>query len=1827
MDRAVAIVGSAGRFPGARTVLELWQRVCSGQSGVTFFSDRELAEAGIPARVLRDPNYVKAAAILDDVSGFDAAFFGMTPAEAEITDPQQRLLLECAHEALEDAGIDPWTNDSAIGVFCGASLSTYLLYNLMPTRGFTAHQCLPIAIGNDKDYIATAVSYRLNLRGPSVAVQTACSTSLVAVHLAIQSLLAGECDVALAGGVTLRVPQRQGYHYREDALFPPDGKTRAFDADAKGTIFGNGCGVVVLKRLPEALANGDVIDAVIIGSAVNNDGAVKVGFTAPGVDSQAAVIAEALAVAGVRADDLGLIEAHGTATAIGDPIELTALAQAFGAASGTQFCAIGSIKSNVGHLETAAGVTGLLKAALAVKTATLPPTLHFHAPTPRFDFQASPFYVNTETRSWPATQRPRRAGVSAFGIGGTNAHVIVQEPPLREPEASPDWHGPYLLPLSAKSEAALRVLAGRWATFLSESSEDLLCIVASAAMRRRHHEHRLVLVSGDRQGLARGALAFGRGAMQEGMLSGVRAASGGDRVAFVFPGQGSQWLGMGRELLAEPAFERTIRACHECFCRFVDWSLLDQLQATAETSRLDAVDVAQPVIFAMQVALAALWRDHGVEPTVVIGHSMGEVAAAHVAGVLSLEDAARVICERSRLVKQASGKGSMAVVELAEAELDPVLRPYGARAVIAALNGPRSSVISADPDVMTELLEHFERSQTFCRLIKVDYASHGPQMEPLLPELRRILRAIRPQRGRVELFSTTLQQRIDGTQMDAEYWCANLRKRVSFGPSVATLMAEGLDTFVEVSPNPSLLLALQDSARESGRVVNVVGSCSRERGELQAFRENVGRLHVFGSPLDWKRVYRSRQSPFVRLPTYPWERQHHWVGGQGTGYDLEIYAPGGGGVDTWDESLGKPLTSSLDGTRYWTIDLGAKRSPYRRGPLLELGRLVSAGALVGLLLAAARRLIPEEAVCLSDIRVPKPLFEGPSPPVLQVAARSRASASPSAAARAWEIRASAPHREGAEAGWSCHASGLASAWLENANVEPRGPVKTPCTPRSHDELYASLSRAGLRYTSEERSLAQVEIESGRGVATLQASALESDDERLVRSFEASLQLLHAIRLVGDGSPSLQLPVSIGRVVTRANAGRPSRIEANLSNDGPHALGSAAVWTDKHEMCLAIDGVVFEVPPRALHLARADFGSSLYRIVWRGADAPAVTGPSASAAHSPAHWLILDGGEAIGATLAEALRARGQRCTRVLMRDGRGLALEDGPRLGLGERDACAELLELLEGDEPLRGIVYLSRPASLEPESDCEDAAIRTLAIPVQLVRALQQRERDQAPRLFMLTRGALQVVEHDEVSDPMQASLWGFGMALMHEHPELEPTLIDLDAVTTAGFEEDVCNELLSTSWTSEVAFRDGRRYRAELVRGGLELGEDSGMDVCRPDRTYLISGGLGSIGMRSAEWLHARGARHLALVGRNPPSSAAHATISKLRDAGMHIAIVQADISQWTEASRAIAGVAREMPPLAGILHLASSMDDAALVSSTWERFLSALRPKVFGAWNLHRLTRDVVLDFFVSFSSVVSLTGSHGQASYVAANRFLDGFVGYRRRLGLPASAINWGAWDQPDKPILTTNAVRGLERFHSDVGLEVLRRVIRRDVARIGFVPGLDLELWLRHNPGLRSLPFFRQAADDSGPTAAESADVIKADLEAAPNAGDRQQRLEAHLQVQLARVLNLPTGEIDPALPFGSLGLNSLLGLELRRRLELALGLKLPATTVYNHPTCQRLAAHLIAKLGFASAQTPIRAAGDAARDVPTPFDAKTLEALSEQATERLLLDRLRSLQR
>ncbi|MGA5820361.1 SDR family NAD(P)-dependent oxidoreductase [Kitasatospora sp. NPDC094028] len=2204
----VAIVGIGCRFPGGADDPEsFWQLLVEGRDAVGEVpADRwDVAEFTSEDPSVPGRTNSRWGGFLDGVDRFDPHFFGISPHEAERMDPQQRLLAEVAWEALEDAGLVAESlAGSATGVFVGIATNDYGHRQFRDLTTVDAYS----GTGNALSIAANRLSYLFDLRGPSMAVDSACSSSLVAVLQACASLARGECSLALAGGVNVILSPALAVNFTKAGVLSPDGRCKPFDASANGYVRSEGASVVVLKPLSRALADGDRVYAVIRGGAVNQDGRSN-GIMAPNPQAQEEVLRAAYARAGVRPEQVHYVEAHGTGTLLGDPIEARALAAVTGAGRepGAPLL-IGSVKSNIGHLEAAAGAAGLVKAALMVRHRAVPASLHYRTPNPHIPFGELSLRVADGLTPWPSQERAL-VGVSSFGFGGTNAHLVLEQAPERAALSPRTPAGSaQLLAVSARSEQALRELAARYEAQLAEPDEGVRLheICTAAAVRRVHHEFRLACVGRSFAGLREALGAFGRGEERKGLSWGGRTVGRRPRTAFVFSGQGPRWWPLAGDLLdAEPVFRESLERSDAILYRLAGWSLIERLAADAEDGVLADPAVGQPALCAAQIALAALWRSWGVEPEAVVGHSVGEIAAAHVAGALDLEAALTAALHRGRVIRAAIGRGRMAVVGVGYQEARRILAERAPGAVwVAASNGPTSTVLSGDGDALEALAAGLDAEGVFCRLLEsVAFASHSPRMDPLSEELKGLLGDLVAGPPALDMVSTVTGERVgDGLRLDAEYWAANLRRPVLFDQAVTGLVDAGYDVFVEISPHPMLGDAVAQRMAQREADGAVVASLRRDERGRESMLAELGRLHTAGFPVDWAAVH-GGGAPMVRLPRYPWQRQRCWL----DDVPARTARPSDGGHPV----LGTRLPSAVaPGTVHFGARVDLAGLPYLRDHRVAGAAVLPASLILDAALTAARRTLGGGHAVVEDVRFTRLTVVPESAEDATVQLVLHEEAAGTGTLRLYT-------REPAARG----------DWTEVAS----GRYRDAPPPAAHSTLpalrercaevldtaghYAGLGRAGLEYGPAFQGVERLWGGAHEALARLREPAGVSGDRDpyLIHPalLDSCLQALAAA--LGGADAATFLPVGVG-AFTLTGDGRAVRwahaTVPDAAGDGAEISGGRVELFDEagHPV-----GVLDRITLRRLEPAgdQDPVAEALFDLAWQPAAA-------AGAAVDPGSgwWLLLADRQGVADGVRSSLEARGADCVSVTTGSGFRRVDEGGYEVDPLRRADIEALLADLAATRaaPCAGVLHawgldaepfehfepsgssgsseFFEPSDSDGHGQARDPLVEPvdrICVPVlHLVQALADDGPLGAPRLLLATRGAQRVGGEQALPAVAQAALWGLARVIMLEHGELRPVVVDLDpdrpadsaaallgeVLRPAGeaqlalrgdqrlaprlerhsppqqpaaigwrrqpfdpavhanhrilaTEPGVLDSLTATPWqrtapgpgqveievaatglnfndvlkamdicpgvsgvvplggecagrvtaigdgvedvrvgqrvmavapsgmaayaTTEarlvapaperltdveaaatpiafltavygleylarlragetllihsaaggvglaalqVARRNGVRVLAtagseakrELLRslgveqvmdsrslafadevmaltggrgvdvvlnslagealtrsvrllapGGrfVEIGKrdvyddnplplgalkhnraflavdlersfaeqhelvaelfaevargftegdftalpvtdfafsqapaafalmaqarHTGKVVLRPDTpaavavppqdgpvraaaTYLITGGLGALGLETARHLVDRGARHLVLVGRQKPSAEAESVIADLRERQVAVLVRSADVSRREDVAGVLADLDAAMPPLAGIVHAAGFLDDALLLGLDRDRMRSVAEPKAAGAWHLHRATAGRELDFFVLFSSAAALLGSPSQGNYAAANGYLDALAQYRRARGLPALSIDWGPWARiglaagPERA--GALAAQGVLALEPRQGIEALDRLLRTGSAQACVLP-LDHGR-LREAAGAGLLPALLTGLLAAGPGAAAPGGPqpeIRGRLLAVEPGRRRRALLAEHCRAVVAKVLKTDAARIDPSEPLAAMGFDSLMSLELRKRLEASLHTDLPATIGWRFPTVDALVPFLAERMGIAlqadqahQAHQAERAGAEhpdgpgqdpAADDIETDIETD-IDGLDDSDVEALLLARM-----
>ncbi|WP_393071861.1 type I polyketide synthase [Streptomyces sp. LN704] len=1770
----IAIVSMSCRFPGAvATPEDLWRLVDEDGDAIGPLP----ADRGwdIEDRFDPDPDKpgtfsTREGGFLGDAAAFDAGFFGMSPREALATDPQQRLLLQASWELLERAGIPPATlRSSATGVFVGAATSGY---GQGPVEVPEDVHGLMLA-GNATSVASGRISYVLGLEGPTVTVDTACSSSLVALHWAVQALRSGECDLALAGGVAVMATPGLLFEFSRQRGLAADGRCKAFSDDADGTGWSEGVGLLLVERLSDARRNGHPVLAVVRGSAVNSDGASN-GLTAPNGPAQQRVIEQALANAGLNAADIDAVDAHGTGTSLGDPIEAQALLATYGGAKDADRpLLLGSLKSNLGHTQAAAGVASIIKMVMALRHGRLPRTLHVSEPSTHVDWAAGHVRLLTEPAAWPDTgDRPRRAAVSSFGISGTNAHTILEaapaEPPADAAAAEPATEAapadtPAASPVvpwivSARSAAALRGQAARLLDRVTAEDDTASPGIAQALLTTRQlFEHRAVVLAEDHaaalRGLARLADEDPDAPDAPHVVTGrvLRGAT-----AFLFSGQGSQRIGMGRELYAAfPAFA----AAFDAVCAHLDTALGRSLKSivfdgSEGPGALDGTDLTQPALFAVEVALFRLLESWGVKPKYLVGHSLGELSAAHAAGVWSLADACRLVAARGRIMQALPPGGAMISVEATEDEVTPLLAAHGGAVGIAALNGPRSTVISGDEHAVEEVAAQLSARQRRTRRLRVAHAFHSARMDAALDEFRTVAESVTYHAPRITVVSNLTGRPATAEELRSpDYWVRHLRRPVRFADGIDWLAGHGVSRFVELGPDATLTALARTCLPDDTTERVCFASVRKDRPEAPALLAAVAGLFAHGAAVDWERLLPPPAAARVDLPTYAFQRDDYW---------LRMSARGAGNLSGAGlGSAGHPLLSAVvrvadDGRVLLTGLLSVRSQPWLADHQVSGAVLLPGTAFAELALRAG-----DEVGCdlLEELTLEAPLVLAEK----DTAQLQLVLGAPDDTGRrhlAVYARPEPAAGDDTDTGWTRHASAVLAAGAAGASFDltawpPPGAKSVPL-----DGFYAALADTGYQYGPVFQGLKAAWRADGAWYAEVALPEEQHKDAARYGLHPALLDAaLHAQLTApageAGGPAGVGLPFSWSGV--RLHAAGATSLRVRIEPSGASGVALRIADAEGHPVATVDTLVSRPVSAYSLRGATAPAAAgALHRVTWSPVE-------SAPAAPPAGRWYVAADDDGRDAGLDAAWpRVAGP---------------DDVPE------DAEAVLLPCPAGDDPGTVAAHL----------------LRTL-------RTWLADDRTTGARLVVLTRGAVAARDGEDVPAVAAAAAWGLVRSAQTENPG---RLVLLDT----GTGETPAAALAAALATGEpqLALRDGRPLAPRLTR--VHTARPTTDPAHRPEApwdpegTVLITGGTGFLGALVARHLVTRHAvRGLVLASRRGTDApGASRLVAELAAQGAEVSVEACDTADPATLAALLARIPADRP-LRGVVHTAGVLDDGVLASLTPERLDTVLRAKAASALALHHATRDADLTAFVLFSSAAGLLGGAGQANYAAANTVLDALAQHRHAQGLPATSLAWTLWAGDDgmtgglsEDDIRRIAASGLPAITAEQGLDLLDAALTTDEPLLAPLR-LDTAA-LRTAAGAGRLPVLLR-----GLVRAPARRTVEAGTGGAPRLSARLVGLEPAEQERLlldlvrrhaATALGHDTaGAVGADQSFRDLGFDSLTSVELRNRLNTETGLRLPPTLVFDHPRPAALARHLREELGGTTVRTETTAVAAADDD-------------------------------
>jgi phthiocerol/phenolphthiocerol synthesis type-I polyketide synthase D len=1713
-EDAIAVVGLGCRLPGGVHGPErFWRLLTEGRDAIAEVpQDRWSGYADVPEDTTRFGGF------LDDIAGFDAEFFGIAPREAARMDPQQRMVLEVAWEALQHAGIAPSSlRGSNTGVFVGISGTEYGSLSLADLSGVDAWTGTGAALS----IAANRLSYVLDLRGPSLSVDTACSSSLTSVHLAVRSLRSGESDLALVGGANLLLGPGVTANFDQMGITSKDGRCKPFSADADGIARAEGAGMVVLKRLSAARADGDRVLAVIRGSAANSDGRSN-GLTAPNPEAQQALLRTAYADAGIDPATVDYVEAHGTGTLLGDPIEARALGAALGRDRDTgRPLLLGSVKSNLGHLEAAAGIVGLIKVVLALHHGELPASLNFAAPNPHIDFDGLHLAVVAEGRHWPQGAGRRVAGVSGFGFGGTNAHVVLEGVAAdTATQAADGGHRRFVL--GAPDPARLRAAAGALADHLARDGAPALADLEHTLARRLDGRTRAAVIATGADDLVTGLRSLARGEQSPATVT-ATLGHGGPGPVFVFSGHGSQWAGMANKLLAEePVFAAAVDRLDPLIRAESGFSLREDLLGAVEA---DTMDHVQPLVFGLQLALVDLWRAYGAEPAAVIGHSFGEVTAAVVAGALSEADGARVVALRSRLLASLAGDGAMALLEVGAEEAGELVEGLS-DVDVAVLSAPNQTVIAGAADEVRRIVSDVDSRGLLAKLVKLDVAAHSPIVDSVTGTLLEGLGGLTPARPRLDFYSTSLADARQKPAFDPAYWARNLRQPVRFTGAVSAAVADGYSTFVEVSPHPVLRHALTDNLTTlAGPGALVLSSLRNCADETAHFHTQLATLQLTGSVA----TAAPGAGRIVDLPTTAWRHTRHWL-------------PRPAARPTTDGThplLGAHAEVPGEDRHVWRGDLGSLALPWLSDQRCDGRPVLPATAYLELAGAAARATFgePAERIALRDVTLHEPL---------PLAERTTVSTSLTPTGRRTATVGVHTRPEGGS--WRLHATAEVSVVDVPATATVLdAPDETGFTPVSTTDLAARELAPGLAYGpgfSRLSSARRRTLDGGAAVALARVGRPEPAD-RSLRLHPALLE--SCLRVFGvalaDFDPGLvHRPARFGAVRLHGDPARGVLVYASVTAEGEDLLGELHLVDRNGTVLLELADVVLRPAGRA-ELA-APLPERLLETVWRPAE---LTAPA-----RPARRIVLL--SAGGHPVADALAAT------------------DAEVRHADYRDEAAVRAAISTGEDV--SLVFLT-PADgtgLDALARAEEAVLAIAGS----VRTLVEGDRTGATRLWLVTTGAAAVGEHDRVR-PAFSALRGLVRVLNYEHPELAPAIVDLDPAFSAADAARALRSEFDGGHDDEVALRRDGRHALRLEWAPAPAPGATTAPVVRPDGAYLLTGGLGGLGIFLAGWLSRQGAGRIVLNGRSAPKPEAAAAIAAM---AADVRVVLGDLAEPGVAQRLVEAATEGGVPLRGVLHAAAVFDDltttrldAATLHRTW-------LPKAYGGWRLHEATTMDTLDWWVGFSSSATLPGLPGQPAYSSANAYLDALVAMRRADGLPATSVAWGNWAQIGAAARLE--IPWMHQIQPEECLAVLTAVLTEDRPTTGALR-LNAGRLVEAFPDLADVTFFRDILAGHAPAARRQDDWLGPErLRALPPAQARA-AVSAQLTDRIASILGFTTDGLDTAAPLSALGVDSLLAVRIRNAVQHDFEVSLPMSLLLRGASVTDARGWLCDELGLAPA--------------------------------------------
>lgn len=1795
-DQSIAIVGMSCRFPQAANLNEFWKVLNDGIDTVKVIPETRWkvneyydSDPSVPGKSIQ-----KHAAFLDNIDDIDPFFFNISPREAFEMSPSQKLALELAWECIEDSGIShKKILGSNTGVYMGNIWHDFEHIRKAKKAVDTQHS----AQGQSANLIANRVSYTFGFSGPSMIVDTGCSSSLVALHLAIQSLLDESIDFGMVGGVNHLLDPDVYLSLSKFGGLSPTGKCQTFDAKANGFVRGEGGAVVMLKRLSDAERDGDKIYAVVKGSAVNNNG-YNDSLPATNTEAQKSVIIKAYERTNIQPTDIHFVEAHGTGTNVGDPVETSAIGEIMGANRKTPLI-IGSVKTNIGHLEGAAGMAGLLKVVLAMNNKLIPRNLNFETPNPKIPFEKFNLKVPVKNTKWPTLNgEALKAGVNSFGWGGTNAHVAIEEFITSDSKSKnfPKINRNFLtLPISARSEYSFKKYVTDYIRLIEKTTdiEIIKRICAGAALKKSEFEFRKVFFGKNKVDLIENMNAFleSRTEMNDSQLNEKK------KIVFVFPGQGSQWIGMGLELFEkETVFKEVIQECDKAFKNYTTWSLIDELRKPEELSRFGEIDVIQPTIFAIQVALAKLWISWGIKPSAVVGHSMGEVASAYIAEALNLDDAAKIICTRSKLMKRCSGKGAMAVTELTMSDAEEFIKKFNGIS-IGVNNSPKSTVLSGNPSDIEKALSELEKEGIYCKKVNVDVASHSLQMDEIKPELLESLMNISPRKEKYDIYSTVRCTKISGTDLNSDYWGDNLRNPVKFADITKQLIDEEYTSFIEISPNKVLTYSISESMAHWGSNAIVSGSLDKKKSEYEALFENLSVLYEGGNSVNWEKLFGIDDLPYVDLPSYKWQRESYILEGRAES------ALNQRNTSSKFPVLGEEIKiGGMNGLFHWQTNLDTLSTPYLNDHVINEIPLYPATAYIEGVLEAQKALFNTTNLRIKELHFNKAFALSDKSALLQLTMERDHTNN----LIRFNYYKQEPEEESQQE-WTLMNNGILD--LKAGGTSKGIFMEYEDLKQNHTEIidqntfYDRLTNCDFEYGKYFQGVEKVWRTENKVLAKIvPIEKLKNITQEFVihpayldACFQSLFALLPGIQNPGENKASylvasikdIQLfnPVSYNSPVWVGAKLKSIAVEDNFET----GRASLSIFDENENIILEAGEVCFKKIEPEIQQEKSS-KDWLYKVNWekRLLDYDKA---QKQILKKDLPVLIFSDNAGVSDLLKEELRAADQSICEIkkLPENQSNIEVNDKQssyEISFEKKSHYNDLMQhLLKRYGGISKIIYCW---GIEKNQELSQISGDKLHINqvnssmslIYLLQALNDVNQENKPEIAIVSNGIHSINNPTNINIE-KSTLWGVSKVLANEIPEYFCKRFDLSYYPSREEIISLHKELfIKDNSETEILLRHNLRYVSRLTaveNNRIELKQLSFVH----DATYLVTGFRG-LAMVFIEWMFERGARNFMLTSR---SGKAPEDIMKrlenLKEKGATIKIKQADVTNYEELRNVFNTIEEQMPELKGIIHAAGLIEGRQLLDFSYEDFDDITSPKVKGTWNLHSLSKSKKLDWFVMFSSASALLGNMGLAHYVAGNTFLDVFSHFRHNQNLPALSINWGTMS--DAGMLTNE--NSVSKFADEEGFELIKMKdavqIFEDVAENGYkqigIVRLNTNKVNEYFSALSQTNYLSEIIDEN--TESQEGLVGNNILESLLSNNDADNAkiklIEELLIEKVAKVINSSTSKINRTMTFKGLGIDSLMAVQLKNQINKDLATKVSVTTLWAYPTIKEYSKYLL----------------------------------------------------